>query len=60
MLSYEKIYRGMKNKKYLLMCGISQFSNLPVVGGMFFMINMPIYFSVHPSLEKPLEWDLCR
>ncbi len=39
MLSYEKIYRGMKNKKYLLMCGISQFSNLPVVGGIFFVIN---------------------
>jgi hypothetical protein len=40
MLSYEEIYRGMKNKEYLLMCGISQFSNLPVVGGIFFIINI--------------------
>jgi hypothetical protein len=28
MLSYENIYKGMENKEYLLMCGISQFSKI--------------------------------
>jgi hypothetical protein len=53
IVKLREIYIGMKNKKYLLMCGISQFNNLPVIGGMFFMINIQIYFSAHPSLEKP-------
>jgi hypothetical protein len=37
------------------MCGIFQCDNLPVVGGIVFTINISIYFSVHPNLEKPLN-----
>jgi hypothetical protein len=55
LLHYEKMYKGMKNKQYLLMCGVFQCSNLPVVKGVFFKINISIYFSVHPNVEKPVN-----
>jgi hypothetical protein len=37
------------------MCGIFQCGNLPAVRGIFFKINISMYFSLHPKLEKPVN-----
>jgi hypothetical protein len=55
LLHYEKIYRGVNNKLYLLMCGIFQYSNLFAVG---YLISMSMHFSVHtPYFGKLLMGD---